>query len=55
MNLLLENVDDWHGGVHVGVEPLLQGRIVVVASPGSGSSSGQTPSRTKKNFHRNDV
>ncbi len=31
-DLLLEYVDDLHGGVHVGVEPLLQRLLVVVAT-----------------------
>ena len=46
-NLLLEDSDDRHGGVHVGVEALLQRLLVVVAAARSGSTSGQTPKTSK--------
>ena len=46
-DLLLENIDDRHRCIHVGVEPLLQRLLVVVAPARASSSAGQAPERDK--------
>jgi hypothetical protein len=47
LDLLLEDVDDGHRGVHVRVKPLLQRVLIVVTTSGAGGASRQTPAGFK--------